>query len=93
VRRDARVPDPGPAKPGVLPRDRDAGGDLDELTDTDREHTRQLYQMVRDVVDQLDGKLRVIALDHADFDDSWFAESVVQRWRDGQALSPSSWFE
>jgi len=76
-----------------FPRDRDVGGDLDELTDTDREHTRQLYQMVRDVVDQLDGRLQVIALDHADFDDSWFAESVVQRWRDGQALIPASWFE
>jgi hypothetical protein len=44
-------------------------------------------------VDQLSGKLQVIALDHADFDDSWFAESVVQRWRDGQALIPSSWCE
>jgi hypothetical protein len=76
-----------------FPRDREAGGDLDELTDTDREHTRQLYQMVHTVADQLDGQLQVIALDHADFDDSWFAESVVQRWRDGQALIPSSWYE
>jgi hypothetical protein len=76
-----------------FPRDREAGGDLDELTDTDREHTRQLYQLVHNVVDQLSGKLQVIALDHADFDDSWFAESVVQRWRDGQALIPSSWCE
>lgn len=75
-----------------FPRDREAGGDLDELTDTDREHTRQLYQMIRTVVDQLDGQLQVLALDHADFDDSWFAESVVQRWRDGQALIPSSWY-
>jgi hypothetical protein len=25
-----------------FPRDRERGGDLDELTDTDREHTRQL---------------------------------------------------
>jgi len=76
-----------------FPRDREAGGDLDELTDTDREHTRQLYQMLHTVVDQLDGQLQVLALDHADFDDSWFAESVVQRWRDGQALIPSSWYE
>jgi len=76
-----------------FPRDREAGGDLDELTDTDREHTRQLYQLVHTVVGQLDGQLQVIALDHADFDDSWFAESVVQRWRDGQALIPGSWYE
>jgi hypothetical protein len=26
-----------------------------------------------------------------DFEDPWFAESVVQRWRDGEALIPSGW--
>ena len=43
------------------------------------------------VVDQLGGQLQVIALEHADFEDSWFAESVVQRWRGGEALIPQSW--
>jgi hypothetical protein len=74
-----------------FPRDRESGGDLDELTDTDREHTRQLYALVHRVVEQLGGRLQVIALDHADFEDAWFAESVVQRWRDGEALIPASW--
>jgi hypothetical protein len=74
-----------------FPRDRETGGDLDELTDTDREHTRELYELVYRVVGELDGRLQVIALDHADFEDSWFADSVVQRWRDGEALIPPSW--
>jgi hypothetical protein len=74
-----------------FPRDRDRGGDLDELTDTDREHTRQLYELLHQVVTGLDGRLQVIALDHADFEDDWFADSVVQRWRDGEALIPPSW--
>ncbi|HEV7584852.1 MAG TPA: DUF3732 domain-containing protein [Solirubrobacteraceae bacterium] len=74
-----------------FPRDRELGGDLDELTDTDREHTRQLYELVHQVVSGLDGRLQVIALDHADFEDDWFAESVVQRWRDGEALIPKPW--
>ena len=29
--------------------------------------------------------------DHADFDEQWFADSVVQRWRDGEALIPGGW--
>jgi Protein of unknown function (DUF3732) len=74
-----------------FPRDRERGGDLDELTDTDREHTRQLYELVHQVVSGLDGRLQVIALDHADFENDWFSESVVQRWRDGEALIPESW--
>lgn len=74
-----------------FPRDRDTGGDLDELTDTDRENTRRLYELTFQVVEQLGGRLQVIALDHADFEDGWFAESVVQRWRGGDALIPQRW--
>jgi hypothetical protein len=74
-----------------FPRDRDTGGDLDELTDTDRENTRRLYELTFGVVRQLGGRLQVIALDHADFEDDWVAASVVQRWRGGKALIPQSW--
>jgi hypothetical protein len=74
-----------------FPRDRESGGDLDELTDTDRENTRQLYKLTFDVVEQLNGGLQVIALDHADFEDDWFADSVIHRWRGGQALIPAEW--
>lgn len=76
-----------------FPRDRDTGGDLHELTDTDRENTRRLYQLIFEVVSELSGSLQVIALDHADFEDDWFAESVVQRWRGGDALIPRDWSE
>ena len=76
-----------------FPRDRDSGGDLDELTDTDRENTRRLYELTFQVVEELGGQLQVIALDHADFEDDWFSGSVVQRWRDGEALIPQGWID
>lgn len=76
-----------------FPRDRESGGDLDELTDTDRENTRRLYELTHQVVEQLDGALQVIALDHADFDDDWFSGAVVERWREGEALIPAAWRE
>lgn len=76
-----------------FPRDREAGGELSELSDTDRENTRHLYEMLYRVVGQMSGGLQVIALDHADFEDEWFADSVIQRWRNGQALIPPSWLE
>jgi len=70
---------------------RETGGDLDELTDTDRENTRRLYKLTFDVVQELAGSLQVIALDHAGFDEDWFAGSVIERWRGGDALIPASW--
>lgn len=76
-----------------FPSDRPSGGDLDELTDTDREHTKDLYQLMYDEVAAHDGALQLIVLDHADFSDDWFQASVVERWRDGEALIPSAWLQ
>lgn len=75
-----------------FPRDRERGGELDELSDADRENTRRLYRLMFDVAGSLSGKLQIIALDHAEFpDDEWFMESIVQRWRSGDALIPPEW--
>jgi hypothetical protein len=74
-----------------FPPDRKEGGDLDELTDTDRGHTRDLYELTATVVNDLGGAVQVIALDHADFADDWFQEAVVERWRNGAALIPATW--
>lgn len=74
-----------------FPSDRQAGGELEEMSDTDREHTKDLYKLMYDEVAARGGALQLIALDHADFDDQWFQDCVVQRWRDGQALIPPGW--
>ena len=75
-----------------FPRDRQEGGDLSELSDTDRDNTRKLYKMVHDVTETLGGSLQVIAFDHADFtEDQWFQDSIVETWRNGVALIPQSW--
>lgn len=75
-----------------FPRDRETGGELTELSDTDRDNTRKLYKMMFDVVTELDGQLQIIAFDHADFSDAWFQESILETWRDGVALIPREWF-
>jgi hypothetical protein len=74
-----------------FPSDRQAGGELEELSDTDREHTKDLYRLMYDEVAAREGALQLIALDHADFGDQWFQDCVVQRWRDGEALIPLDW--
>jgi Protein of unknown function (DUF3732) len=76
-----------------FPQDRQSGGDLEELSDTDRQHTKDLYRLMYDEVAHHDGALQLIVLDHADFADQWFQDSVVQRWRDGAALIPADWLD
>jgi hypothetical protein len=49
--------------------------------------------MVFDVVAELHGQLQIIAFDHADFDDDWFQASIIETWRNGVALIPTSWTE
>jgi hypothetical protein len=74
-----------------FPSDRTTGGDLEELSDTDREHTKALYRLMYDEVAAHNGALQLIALDHADFSDEWFQDSVIQRWRQSDALIPLEW--
>lgn len=74
-----------------FPRERTTGGDLTELTDTDRANTLKLYKMMYDEVAELEGQLQIIAFDHADFEDPWFRDSIIETWRDGNALIPREW--
>ncbi|KQW45957.1 hypothetical protein ASC77_18785 [Nocardioides sp. Root1257] len=73
--------------PEETPRDTEIG-DL-EVGDQDR--ARQLFRLMRDVVEEANGRLQVIVLDHADFSDDWFREAVVERWRGSEALVPAHW--
>jgi energy-coupling factor transporter ATP-binding protein EcfA2 len=75
-----------------FPRDRKTGGDLTELSDTDRNNTLKLYKMMFDVVAELDGQLQIIAFDHADFNDPWFHGSIIETWHNGAALIPHDWY-
>lgn len=57
----------------------------------DRDRVRDMYRLAYDYVQQLGGSFQVIITDHANFDEHWFQESVVERWRDGDMLIPVEW--
>lgn len=73
--------------PEEAPRDTE----IDDLEVGDQDRARQLFGLMRDVVDEAGGRLQVIVLDHADFSDHWFQDAVVERWRGSQALVPAHW--
>lgn len=79
------------ASQAFFPPDRPVDGDVFKLSDADRVNTLKLYEMMYSSVLRLKGSLQIIAVDHADFPDWWFSDSVIEVWRGGKALIPGSW--
>ena len=73
------------------PTDKDSDGSLDVLGDSDRDWVIRLFGWIAERVAESKGGLQVIVTDHAEVGEPWFAEAVVERWREGNALVPADW--
>lgn len=74
-----------------FPAERDVGGSMAVLEDEDRIAVLRIFELIRDVVEALDGGFQVIVTEHADPTEDWYQVAVVERWRNGEALIPSDW--
>lgn len=62
------------------------------MQSTDMQEVKQIYQFMKTKTSQLDGKLQVIIVDHADLQEEWFQDSVVEKWQTGGLkLVPEEW--
>lgn len=59
--------------------------------DADRVAVRAMFELMRDVVDELAPAFQVIVCDHADLPQEWFQRAVRHRWRGGMKLIPADW--
>ena len=59
--------------------------------DEDRDRVQAMYRFAYDRVQQLNGKFQVIITDHANIEEQWFQDCVVERWREGDKLIPDEW--
>ena len=57
----------------------------------DRQKVRSMYKLAYDVVQLLGGQFQVIVTDHANINEQWFQDCVVERWREGRKLIPTEW--
>ncbi len=71
------------------PEVRDAADE--ELSDTDSAAVHALFELINRVAVALQGRLQVIVTDHANLEEPWFQDAVVENWRGGRALIPSDW--
>lgn len=59
--------------------------------DLDHKTVKRIYRLTYDFVQELKHNFQMIITDHADLEEEWFQECIVERWRDGKKLVPDSW--
>jgi len=59
----------------------------------DREAVARMYRLALQVVQQLSPRLQVIITDHANINEPWFQDCIIERWREGKKLVPPEWVE
>lgn len=67
---------------------------LEPERESDRISLLRAYSVIADTIDNLDGNLQVIVMEHADLEQDVFSSAVTRRWRQGEsdgALVPHSW--
>lgn len=62
-----------------------------DLTGGDWNSVERLYKLIEDQLNELDGKLQFIALEHVVLDRDWFQDAMVVDWHNGEKLIPKEW--
>ena len=57
----------------------------------DREAVKRMYALSLKVVEELAPQFQVIITDHANINEGWFQNCIVERWREGVKLVPPDW--
>lgn len=71
----------------LFPSDRDGKS-------KDWEQAKKMYNFIFDRVNELNGNLQILIVDHAHFEsEKFFTDSVIEDWRGKINLIPTDWFE
>ncbi|MEV4422475.1 DUF3732 domain-containing protein [Patulibacter sp. NPDC049589] len=67
---------------------------LSDMKDEDQVQVGRIFDLIKRTVDELQGRLQVIIMDHAQLDTDWFAKAVgPHNWRGpGRGLVPTDWY-
>lgn len=61
--------------------------------DVDSQEVRAVYKFIFDRVAEMNPNMQVIIVDHADINEEYFQEAVVEKWWDDTKLVPIDWNE
>ncbi len=74
-----------------FPEDRDWMQSSDDTPGEDRQAVSRMYQLALKFIKQLAPSLQIIMTDHANINEDWFQDCIIERWREGQKLVPPEW--
>ena len=74
-----------------FPPEKDIEGSMALISENDRLAVSRMFKFLFDVVAALSPGLQVIVTEHADLNEDWYQEAVVERWRKGAKLVPDDW--
>lgn len=74
-----------------FPEDQEWVQDGEEEGGEDREAVSKMFQLALKVVQELSPSFQIIITDHANINEQWFQECIIERWREGNKLVPDSW--
>jgi len=76
-----------------FPEDRDWEQSTEDTHGEDREAVSRMYKLSLKLVKQLSPSFQIIITDHANINETWFQDCIVERWREGMKLVPLEWVE
>ena len=74
-----------------FPPETDIDGSLASVSEDDRAAVSRMFQFIQSVVRLVAPEFQVIVTEHADINEGWFQDAVVERWREGRKLVPEDW--
>lgn len=74
-----------------FPADKDVDGSMGLVPDDDRHRVQQMFRLIFEAVEAVAPGLQVILIEHADLNEAWYRDAIVERWRGGKKLVPEDW--
>ncbi|HUW29521.1 MAG TPA: DUF3732 domain-containing protein [Sulfuriferula sp.] len=74
-----------------FPPEKDVDGSMAMVGEDDRRAVSRMFRFVFDVVEKLSPGFQVVITEHADINEAWYQNAVVERWRGGAKLIPDDW--
>lgn len=74
-----------------FPAEKDIDGSMNLIAEDDRAAVSRLFKLVFEAVKEVAPALQVIVTEHADINEDWYQNAVVERWRGGLKLIPEDW--
>jgi hypothetical protein len=64
---------------------------MDLVEEDDRQAVSRMFRFVFSVIEKLSPNFQVVITEHADINEDWYQDAVVERWRGGLKLIPDDW--